>query len=57
MKRKGCESIIHDHDRDLWVIVMGSMDVPDIDLGDFRYRRVIKIFSFVQENAFENVVW
>ena len=28
MERKGCESIIHDHDCDLWVIMVGWVDVP-----------------------------
>ena len=36
-ERKGCESIIHDHDCDLWV------DVPYSDWGDFRRRRAVDI--------------
>ena len=27
--QKGCESIIHDHNCDLWVTIVGGVDVPD----------------------------
>ena len=27
--QKVCESIIHDHDCDLWVTILGRVDVPD----------------------------
>ena len=43
MKRKGCELIIHDHDRDLWINVVGWVEVPDSDCGDFRRRRAVDI--------------
>ena len=36
MERKGCESIIHDHDCDLWVTMVGWVDVLYSDWGDFR---------------------
>ena len=46
IERKGCESIIHDHDCDLWVTTMvGWADVPFSDWGDFRRRRAIDISS------------
>ena len=31
MERKGCESIIHDHDCDLRVTMVGWVDVPYSD--------------------------
>ena len=46
MEQKGCESIIHDHDCDLWVTMVGWMDVPYSDWGDFRRRRAVNISSF-----------
>ena len=46
MEWKGCESIIHNHDRDLWVSMVGWVDVPFIDWGDFRRRRAVDISSF-----------
>ena len=46
MEWKGCESIVHDHDRDLWVSMVGWVDVPCIDWGDFRRRRAVDISSF-----------
>ena len=45
MEQKGCESIIHDHDHDLWVTMVGSVDVLDRDWGDFRCRRASDISS------------
>ena len=46
MERKGCESIIHDHDFDLWVTMVAWVDVPYSDWGDFRRRRAVDISSF-----------
>ena len=46
MERKGCELIIHDHDRDLWVTMVGWMDVLESDWGDFRLRNAVDIYSF-----------
>ena len=46
MERKGCESIIHDHDRDLWVIMVGWVDVLYSDWNDFR-RCVVDISSLL----------
>ena len=45
MERKGCESIIHDHDCDLWVTMVGWVDVQYSDWDDFRHRRVVDISS------------
>ena len=45
MERKGCESIIHDHDCDLYVSMAGWVDVPYSDRGDFRRRRAVAISS------------
>ena len=42
---KGCELIIHDHDRDLWVTLVVWVDVPYSDWGDFRRRRAVDISS------------
>ena len=47
MKWKGCESIIHDHDYDLWVTMVGWVDVPYSDWGDFRRRRAVDISSYL----------
>ena len=46
MDRKGCESIIHDHDCDLWVTMVGWVDAPYSDWGDFRRWRAVDISSF-----------
>ena len=46
MDWKGCESIIHDHDCDLWVTMVGWVDVPYGDWGDFKRRRAVDISSF-----------
>ena len=43
MERKGCESPIYDHGRNLWVTVVGWVDVPDSDRDDFRRRRAVDI--------------
>ena len=43
VEQKRCESIIHGHDRELWLIMMGWVDVPDKDWGDFRGRRAVDI--------------
>ena len=45
MERNGCELIIHDHDSDLWVTMVGWVDVPDSDWGDFKRQRAIDISS------------
>ena len=44
-ERKGCELIIHDHDCDLWVTIVGWVDVLYSDWGDFRRRRAVDISS------------
>ena len=49
MERKGCELIIYDHDCDLWVALVGWMDVPYSDWGDFRRRRAVDISSYFYE--------
>ena len=46
MERKGCESIIHDHDCDLWVTMVGWVDLPYSDWGDFRCQRAVDISSY-----------
>ena len=43
MERKGCESITHNQDSDLWVTMVGWVAVPDSDWGDFRRRRAVDI--------------
>ena len=48
-ERKGSESIIHDRDCDIWVIMVGWVDVPYSDWGDFRRRRAVDISSFCWE--------
>ena len=52
MERKGCESIIHGHDCDLWVTMVGWVDVPYSGWGDFRRRLAvdISIFYFVNKD-------
>ena len=47
IERKGCESIIHDHDCDLWVTMVGWVDVPDSDWGDFRRLGAVDISSYL----------
>ena len=47
MERKGCESIIHNCDRDLWVIMLGWVDVPDGDGDDFKCCNAVNISSFM----------
>ena len=49
MERKGCEWIIHDHDCDLWVTMVGWKDVPYSDWGDFRRRRAVDISSLYRK--------
>ena len=44
-ERKGCEAIIQNHDCDLWVTMVGWVNVPYIDWGDFRRQRAIDISS------------
>ena len=53
MERKGCESIIHGQDCDLWVTMVGWVDVPYSDCGDFRRRRAVDIPSWFQ--CFDNI--
>ena len=50
MERKGCELIIHDHGRDFWVTLVGWVDVPYSDWGDFRRRRVVDLSSFLSKS-------
>ena len=45
MERKGCESMIQNHDCDLWVTKVGWVDLSYIDWGDFRSRCAIYISS------------
>ena len=45
MERKGCESLIHDHDCDIWVTMVGWVNVPYSDWGEFRRRRAVDIIS------------
>ena len=45
MEWKGRESIIHDHDHDLWVTMVGWVDVLYSDWGDFRCRLAVDISS------------
>ena len=47
-EQKGRESIIHDHDCDLWVTMVRWVDVPYSDWGDFRRRRAVDISSLIQ---------
>ena len=54
MVRTGCESSIDDHDIDLCVIMVGWMDVPDSDWGDFR--RWWTLFTSSNVMTFEYVV-
>ena len=42
---KWCELNIHDHDRDLWVTMVGVWGVRVSDMGDFRCQHVVNIFS------------
>ena len=41
-----CESSIHDHDIDFSVTMVGWMDVPDSNWGDFRRRHATYISSY-----------
>ena len=43
MEQKGCELIIHDHDRNLWATMVGWVDVPYCDWGDFKRWHAIDI--------------
>ena len=45
MEHNGCESIIRDCIRDLWVTMVGWVDVPYSDWGDFRQSRAVDISS------------
>ena len=46
-ERKDGESIIHDHYCDLWVTMVGWVDLPYSDWGDFRRLRAVDISSFM----------
>ena len=52
MERKGCESIIHDHD--LWLTMVGWVDVPYSDWGDFGRRRAVDISSYARIHTVEH---
>ena len=41
MERKECELIIHN----LWVTMVGRVDVPDIDWGEFRRWCAVNVSS------------
>ena len=43
MVQKECESSIHDHDIDFSVTMVGWVDVPDSEQGDFRRRHAVNI--------------
>ena len=45
-EREGCESIIHDHDCNLWVTMVVWVDVPYSDWGVFRRRYAVDISSW-----------
>ena len=47
MERKGCESIIHDNDGDLWVTMLGWVDVPYSNWGNCRRRRAVDISRLI----------
>ena len=51
MEWKRCELIIHDHDCDLCLTLVGWVDVPYSDLGDLRRRRAVDISSFSCDNC------
>ena len=51
-ERKGCESIIHDRDCDLWVTMVGWVDVPYSDWGDFRRWHTVDIYIRTPEANF-----
>ena len=48
MERKGCELIIHDHDPNFWVTIVGWVDVPDSERGNLRRRRAVDTSSWQQ---------
>ena len=52
MEQKAFESIIHDHDWDLCLTMLGYVDVWDSDWGDFRHQCAIDISSFAQYSWF-----
>ena len=56
VKRKGYELIIHDHDCDLWVTMVGWVDVPDSDWGDFKRQRAIDISSYMYMNFIDEYI-
>ena len=56
MERKGCESIIHDNDRELWITMVGWMDVPYSDWGYFRRRRAVDISNYYYYYYFNSLL-
>ena len=60
MEQKGCQSIIHDHDCDVWVTLVGWVDVPYSDWGDFRPQRAVEIssyFLYIKDKYLEYFLW
>ena len=49
MVPKWCVATIHDHGIDLFVTMVGWVDVPDSDKGDFKRRCAVDIPSFTQD--------
>ena len=47
MERRKCNTIIHDHNADICVTILGCVDVWESDRGDFRRRHVFDISSFL----------
>ena len=45
-ERKECESITQYHECEIWSTMVGWMDVPCSDWGDFRRRRAVEISSY-----------
>ena len=61
MEWKGYKSFVRDHDIDFCVTMVGCVDVPDSDPGDFRRRRAVDISSWtlgdlneISEQIFSN---
>ena len=48
LEQKRFESIIHDHDHEPWVTMVGWVDVSGSDWGDFRRQRAIGISSLLR---------
>ena len=47
MEPNWCELSIHNHNIDFIVTMVGSMDAPDSDRGDFRRRRAVDTSSYI----------